>query len=205
MSDEFETFSLPNLQLIRSVLPSSIYKSIMSEIDEMKEGGSFNEYNSKLAGAIEEEYELIKSRSYLIPFLKNMASQYRGVLDVSAEWDVGNMWVNLQKKNEYNPLHNHNGYLSFVIWMQIPFKYSDECKVKNVVNSNQSKAASTFEISYQNILGQTTFFRFPVGKGWEGRIVMFPSQLMHQVYPFYTSDGYRISISGNLIIKNIEE
>jgi len=27
---------------------------------------------------------------------------------------------------------------------------------------------------------------------------MFPSLLAHCVYPFYTSDDYRISISGNI-------
>ena len=38
----------------------------------------------------------------------------------------------------------------------------------------------------------------PVEKGWEGKLVMFPSLLMHSVTPFRTSDDYRISISGNL-------
>jgi len=27
---------------------------------------------------------------------------------------------------------------------------------------------------------------------------MFPAKLLHIVYPFFTSDGYRISIAGNL-------
>jgi hypothetical protein len=36
----------------------------------------------------------------------------------------------------------------------------------------------------------------------EGYMVMFPSQMTHQVFPFYESDGERISISGNI---NIEE
>jgi len=30
---------------------------------------------------------------------------------------------------------------------------------------------------------------------------MFPSQLIHAVYPFYTSDEYRISVSGNIKFK----
>jgi len=37
-----------------------------------------------------------------------------------------------------------------------------------------------------------------VENGWEGRVVMFPAKLLHVVYPFYTSNGYRISIAGNL-------
>ena len=33
----------------------------------------------------------------------------------------------------------------------------------------------------------------------EGVILLFPSRLRHQVYPFYNCDKERISISGNII------
>ena len=41
----------------------------------------------------------------------------------------------------------------------------------------------------------------PVDKTWEGMMLMFPSKLHHSVYPFYTSDEKRISVSGNISIK----
>jgi len=34
---------------------------------------------------------------------------------------------------------------------------------------------------------------------------MFPSQMLHQVFPFYENDGERISISGNISIGKKEE
>ena len=34
----------------------------------------------------------------------------------------------------------------------------------------------------------------------EGRIVFFPAPMEHIVYPFYTSDEFRISISGNILL-----
>ena len=37
-----------------------------------------------------------------------------------------------------------------------------------------------------------------IDKSWEGVMILFPADTAHQVYPFYTSDDYRISISGNL-------
>jgi hypothetical protein len=37
-----------------------------------------------------------------------------------------------------------------------------------------------------------------VDKEWEGKIALFPAKLNHLVYPFYTSDEPRISISGNI-------
>ena len=42
-------------------------------------------------------------------------------------------------------------------------------------------------------------------KTLEGNMVMFPSRLHHQVYPFYESDKERVSISGNIGIKSIEK
>ena len=37
-----------------------------------------------------------------------------------------------------------------------------------------------------------------VDKSFEGKGFMFRSSQAHTVYPFYTSDDYRISISGNI-------
>ena len=209
MSDiEYHTFDLPNLSLIKAQLPTDIYNSIMSEVREIQNYGSPNTWNHNLAGAIEREYRLIKSRSSLDPFLIDLANEFKKVNKLETndgfefEYEMEEIWVNYQQKNEYNPIHNHTGDLSFVIWMEIPFKYSDERKVKNVVNSNSRSTAASFDFVYNDILGNITNMHFPVEQGWEGRLVMFPSKLFHQVYPFQTSDGYRISLSGNLRIIN---
>ena len=202
--------NLPNIPILKTQLPTDIYNSVMSEVKEIEKDGSPNKWNHRLAGAIEREYELIKSRSSLVPFLIDMAKHHptphalsshvtvSSEIEYEIEYEVDNIWVNFQQKNEYNPIHNHSGDLSFVLWMEIPFKYSDECKVKNVVNSNSSQNASAFQFLYTDVLGDITKFHFYVEKGWEGRMLMFPAKLYHSVNPFQTSDGYRISISGNL-------
>tara|TARA_B100000131_G_C17900007_1_gene526000 strand:- start:102 stop:692 length:591 start_codon:yes stop_codon:yes gene_type:complete len=191
----FDTFELPNIRIGSTKLPTDIYNSVMSEVKEIERYGSPNKWNHELAGAIEKEYRLIESRSFLDPFLIDVSKKY---LPNDGGYEVKDMWVNIQSKNEYNPIHRHGGDISFVIWMQIPFKYSDECKVKNVVNSNLSKSASTFQFVYTNILGEVSNIYFPVDGGWEGKMILFPAKLCHTVNPFQTSDGHRISISGNL-------
>ena len=40
---------------------------------------------------------------------------------------------------------------------------------------------------------------------YEGTMVLFPSQLRHQVYPFYNCDEERVSISGNVFINPFPE
>ena len=43
-----------------------------------------------------------------------------------------------------------------------------------------------------------TGYNYSLDPSMEGYMVMFPSETQHCVYPFYTSDEERISISGNL-------
>ena len=196
----FSILPLINPGVLRGTLPMNTYDSVMSEVKEIERGGSSNTYNHALAGVIEREYLLEKSRSSLDPFLLEMSKEYlkNFGMGVVENYNVGEVWVNLQQKNEYNPMHSHDGTLSFVSWMKIPYKISDEVQMDNVKYAKSPHNASCFEFVYTNILGEIGSFQLPVEEGWEGRIVMFPSRLNHQVYPFQTSDGYRISISGNL-------
>ena len=39
-----------------------------------------------------------------------------------------------------------------------------------------------------------------VDKSFEGKMVMFSAKQSHQVFPFYTTDDYRITISGNILL-----
>tara|TARA_B100000427_G_scaffold24812_1_gene18386 strand:+ start:432 stop:656 length:225 start_codon:yes stop_codon:yes gene_type:complete len=71
-------------------------------------------------------------------------------------------------------------------------------EMENCKNSRTVKLASTFQFVYTQVLGNVVNFPLFVENGWEGRIVMFPSSLLHIVYPFQSSDDYRISIAGNL-------
>ncbi len=199
----YSILPLDNPGVLGGTLPKNVHDFVMSEITEIENYGSSNTYNHNLAGVIEKEYLLKKSRSFLDPFLLEMSKEYlkNFGMGVVANYTVGEVWVNLQKKNEYNPMHSHDGLLSFVIWMKIPYKLLDESQVDNVKNSMSKYTASCFEFVYTNILGEIVGFRLPIEQGWEGRIVMFPSKLSHQVYPFQTSDGYRISVSGNIYFK----
>jgi hypothetical protein len=91
-------------------------------------------------------------------------------------------WINYQKKFDFVPNHYHQGVFSYTIWMNIPFK-------------NEGTFAGNFEFTYNSIEGVT---RSEIIEPTAGKMILFPSKIFHQVYPFYTSDEYRISISGNV-------
>ena len=200
---QFETLILPNLGVLRGDLSQNIIDSLMEEIDDIQKNGGCPQ-NKNLAAFIEEEYLIEKSILTLAPYLETMVQEYRQVYKCHLEeneFSLSKVWVNLQKKNEINILHNHDGNLSFVIWLKIPYKLDDEMNMKNVINARGKEASSNFALVYSDILGEINNFNLPVDEDWEGKIILFPSRLQHMVYPFQTSDDYRISVSGNIYFK----
>ena len=202
----FNHSHLPNLGLTEGEIPLDIYQALNREIVDIHTDDSKTmKMNRSLAGQITKEYEISKSRQLLDPYLEEMGRAYQ------KEWNyypkenpndnklkVESVWVNMQKKLEVNPLHNHDGTLSFVAWLYVPFKLEDERNVENCKNSRTVELASTFQFVYTTALGTIANCPMFVESGWEGKIIMFSSKLLHMVYPFQTSDDYRISIAGNL-------
>ena len=112
-----------------------------------------------------------------------------------SEW-----WVNYQKQGEFNPIHNHAGVYSFVIWMKIPFEWKDQNNNTSLSGNSNGQLVSSFQISYTDIIGGPRAHNYELSKKDEGRMLLFPSKLRHQVYPFYNCDEDRISVSGNITL-----
>ena len=201
----FDHSHLPNVGLTNGKIPPNIYQALNKEIVDIHNDDSNTlKMNKTLAGQITKEYQITKSLPLLNPYLEEMGRAYQ------KEWNyfpkenpnkdlkVESVWVNMQKKLEVNPLHNHDGTLSFVAWLYVPFKLEDERNMENCKNSRTVELASTFQFVYNTALGTIANCPMFVESGWEAKIVMFPAKLLHIVYPFQTSDEYRISIAGNL-------
>ena len=110
------------------------------------------------------------------------------------------MWVNYQNAGEYQPIHNHAGAYSFAIWLKEPVEFEDQKKVSNAKGvSNHFN--NSFQFQYLNLFGEIKTHLYPLGKAWENTILFFPSQMMHTVCPFFESKGQRISLSGNVFLK----
>ena len=202
----FDHSHLPNIGLTNGEIPPQIYQALNQEIvDIHNDDSKIMRMNRSLAGQITKEYQITKSLPLLNPFLEEMGRAYQKNWDYYPKENPNNnklrvesVWVNMQKKLEVNPLHNHDGTLSFVAWLYVPFKLEDERNMPNCKNSRTVELASTFQFVYNTALGTIANCPMFVESGWEAKIVMFPSKLLHMVYPFQTSDDYRISIAGNL-------
>ena len=110
------------------------------------------------------------------------------------------LWVNYQYKHEYNPMHRHDGLYSFVIWMDIPYSFDDEKNTPLSKDSGSTVSVGNFSFMYfdGNEIRDAIIEMRP---DMSGKLVVFPSYLKHMVYPFYTSDKPRVSISGNIYMK----
>ena len=92
--------------------------------------------------------------------------------------------VNFQKKGEFNPIHNHGGIVSAVIFIKIPKELKDE----RDSSTYTAKASGCLEFLY---MGQHI-----VVKPKEAMMFLFPAYLQHAVYPYH-SDVERVSMSFN--------
>lgn len=161
-------------------------------------------YNSHLVGNLKHEYVLTKNVKLLEDIAVNLAKTYCENFDYIVSGGnklaLHEYWVNFQRKHEFNPLHSHDGEFVFVIFVKIPFTIEEEKAATSYVKEDINRA-SNFVFQYINALGEISKYELPVDRNFERRMILFPARLNHQVYPFYSSDEYRITISGNLFLK----
>ena len=158
------------------------------------------DFQDRLAGQIAKERGYNeKQRDLIIPYL----SPYLGVYDQcfqryqnkkhdhKPEYALTALWCNFQRQYEFNPPHDHDGKLSFVIYLSIP----DKLKKENEAYKGKSCGPGGIQFMYgEGIRDCVTYASFFPK---EGDMYIFPAWLKHWVSP-YKSDCVRVSVSGNV-------
>ena len=200
-------------------LPQQMIDYLWERIDIAKK--KQNCFKKSLAGNISQSYLLDDPQNLIIENLYNIVNDpgnnqkmlefiqmevtriyektgYKGMLTPQVE----GLWVNFQKKGEFQPIHNHGGIFSFVIWMDIPYHYKDEAKLPSAKTSCKNPPGGNFTFVTANGINRgMNNHIIPMSPEMNGYCCFFPSDLSHLVYPFYTSDKDRISISGNIMYR----
>ena len=158
------------------------------------------DFTDKLAGILDKETGYSdESKTLIVPEI----SKYLGVYDQMFEKFINKpyqkkphyimtaLWINYQKQNDFNPPHDHDGKLSFVIYLQIP----DELKKENAAYRGKSCGPGGIQFIYGN--GPRDCVTYMSFMPEENDMFIFPSWLKHWVAP-YKSDVTRISVSGNV-------
>ena len=174
-------------------LSRNIIKVINNEIDKTIINKK-NDYSSKLVSQIKNEIKFSNNfiKKYLSKELTQNIKKYLIKSDLKniQEIKIINFWVVRQFKNEYNPIHYHEGQLSGVGYLKVPKKMSQNKKVNNkLINTNGS---IDFINGQKNFLSTSIYNLAPK----VADLMIFPNYLMHTVYPFNV-DGERRSFSFN--------
>lgn len=196
-------------------LPKDIIDYLWERIDVAKKKKIC--HKKKLAGCISQSYVLDDPQNLIIENLLNrdpkmfnfindeIGSKIHQLHGLRAEElhggpQLSDVWVNFQNKGDFQPVHNHTGLFSFVIWMDIPYDWKDEAKLPFARSNNGTRApGGNFAFTYSTPTSRSVLdYNIPMSPKMNGYCCVFPSDLCHQVYPFYTSDKERISISGNI-------
>ena len=190
-------------------IPDDIYSNLLEDIKSAK-----NPSNRQIMATLLEEYTLdAHCKKYENFILKTIGQSnlVKNLNDInilhpnSQPLILANLWVNFQKRYEFQSPHNHGGICSFILFMKIPYLIEDEQeKYGNPRKWNLSGHIQFLEIDpYEK--GNIKKTSFPVDKTWEKTGLLFRSDLHHTVFPFCSTDENRITISGNVYFGNENE
>ena len=122
--------------------------------------------------------------------------------------NINDMWYNVYKEGDYNPLHNHGTRawmgLSSFIFLKVPpsVKKASELskKSKKLGGASGYNDGKTSFIYGTSTVGDFYNWKYPQGRMLEpevGDMFIFPKWLQHLVYPF-RGPGERRSLAANI-------
>ena len=141
-----------------------------------------NDYSSKLASQIKKEIKISNNfikknlereiNKNIKDFLKN--EKIKKVKDIK----ILNLWVVSQFKDEYNPIHYHDGDISGVGYLKVPKNMTKNKLLKN--KKDKTNGTIDFINGQRGFLSRSIFNIVPK----ERDLIIFPNYLMHTAYPF---------------------
>jgi hypothetical protein len=154
---------------------------------------------------VNHKFDLKKSRDYIADIVGQHIAQYNlennypnslNVLNEPRPLKLYNLWVNFMSRYQYEPIHDHGGVMSFVMWVRVPYTMQSEAEARPYVPP-QYNTSGGFGLHSTNSIGRLQNIVLPVDKTWENTLCVFPARMQHSVFPFYSSDELRVSIAGN--------
>ena len=185
--------------------------------DEILSDKLSESHGQSLAGVIDKEVKVYKSdmekagvdqliesciKSYVVHCAKNHG-MFRD--DYTFESMINSAWIVSQYENEYNPAHSHTGCdISAVIYLKVP-----DVKGRRNLESKKGKQDNDGDITFiHSAMGNRNFDVFEKGimtiQPTSGLLVMFPSYLLHTVYPFI-GEGERRCLPFNAVYRIFDE
>jgi len=196
--------------LFETTLPPLILEKMIEISDEVLADSKRISWGENLAGQIKEELliepKLLKKEN-LLDFFGNMVQEYVHQCNLQqAPSDqhqhietvknhihvtMNSMWIVEQQPGEYNPIHTHTGCdISAVMYLKAPIFLPSE-------KPDRDDDGTIYFVGGSGANDKLKMSSLKV-KPKPGAFFIFPSHLMHTVYPYKTNDNFaRRSVSFN--------
>ena len=198
---EPEIFKPFGPSIVKISIPEDIISAMNNYVEEIikdKEKLKENDEGHKLAGNVYQEFLLDTD------FMKNIKwANFLGLICEKWVWrekaiklkkfQIIKSWIVRQFKNEYNPIHYHSGNISGVGYLKVPSSMGETLQKNKTINNNGKLIL--IDGSKKMFCSPTYAITPKVGDFY-----LFPSYLMHTVYPFSDNHEERRSVSFNAII-----
>jgi len=185
--------------------PDEVQRKLLDLTDKILEDQERIDWGKNLVGNIKEETYVSNKdleEAGLYPYLQGMLYNYvwnsltrAGHEIETLQVHLDHMWIVSQYADEYNPIHFHTYCdLSSVLWLKLPIM-EDRTKSKKLPEYKMQRDGM-IEFVYKTACpgglekGSVSFMPQP------GQLCIFPSNLLHTVYPF-KGDGERRSVAFN--------
>tara|TARA_Y100000741_G_C18058242_1_gene479360 strand:- start:3 stop:629 length:627 start_codon:yes stop_codon:yes gene_type:complete len=190
--------------ILLSQIPDKIVKDLNKYVDDIvKDKNKSNEldFGKNLAGDVTQEFKLEKDFADKIGWTDFLAKCVYTWIEKElnqkiTKFNILESWIVRQFKDEYNPVHYHNGHISGAGYLKVPSSFGKFVQNKNL----------TFQGGDLNLIhGSKQFLSKSIFqiKPKVGNFYFFPHYLMHTVYPFKGTNEERRSISFNAKIDEV--
>ena len=204
-------------QTANVMLPDDALKALINMTDNIIKDKKSESHGKSLAGVIDKEVKVYKSdmekagvdqliESCVKSYVVHCAKQHNFFSETHTfQSQINSAWIVSQYENEYNPAHNHTGCdISAVIYLKCP-----DVKGRRNLESKKGKHDNDGDISFiHSATGNRNFDVFEKGvinmTPVPGLLVMFPSYLIHTVYPFI-GEGERRCLPFNAVYRIFDE
>ena len=196
--------------------PDEITDALIKMTDNLIEDKNTQSMGAGLAGVIDKELQINKKDMYEAGcdnFFESCVLNYIHECARLKEFDLTNCkitnninacWLVSQYENEYNPVHNHGiSDISGVLYLKVPdYKNRRNIESKSLRYDNDGDINFVYSSAAKNPFdfAETGMLQISAKAGL---LLLFPSNLLHTVYPFI-GEGERRSISFNAVYNVVD-
>ena len=190
-------------RVMKSSVPQNIIDIINNKanaiLDDDKRSKDLD-YSANLAGNVKKEVALSLGEVKSLETIVNKLVTEYIMKTVGNQFNPENTnmtytsWVVSQYAGDFNPVHIHDSQLSGVLFLKLPPNYEEEYRRED---HYPSVGCLEFVGNVPNTFSKHSWMCKPT----IGDLYLFPSWLLHQVYPF-RSEGERRSMAFNIHLRS---